>query len=164
MWVWDRETLRYLAVNEAAIAHYGYSREQFLSMSMLDMRPREDWDALREASRRKDDEPRTDRTWRHIKADGSVIDVEVYTRPLLHEGRPASLAVIIDVTERKRAQERVAHWCATTSSRPAQPGGVHDRLDSRSAVPRRPAKLRAAEHRSRRLKEINDVYATVGDA
>jgi PAS domain-containing protein len=51
MWVFDEETLRFLAVNNAAIEHYGYSREQFLSMSLLDIRPREDWDARCEATK-----------------------------------------------------------------------------------------------------------------
>ncbi len=167
MWVWDRETLRYLAVNEAAITRYGYSREQFLTMSMLDMRPREDWDALREAAHRKDDEPRTDRTWRHIKADGSVIDVEVYTRPLLHEGRPASLAVIIDVTERKRAQERVAHLVRhdVLTDLPNR-AAFNDRLDykiRRAATTGETFALLSID--LDRLKEINDVYGdAVGDA
>jgi PAS domain S-box-containing protein len=103
MWVYDPETLRFLAVNVAASAHYGYSREQFLSMSVLDIRPEEDWPDLHSAVRSQSQAP--ERTWRHIKADGTLIDVSIYSRTLVYEGRAASLIAALDVTDRKRAED-----------------------------------------------------------
>jgi PAS domain S-box-containing protein len=103
MWVYDRETLRFLAVNDAAAEHYGYAREQFLSMSLLDIRPREDWPDLHAAVRQKNLAP--ERTWRHLKANGTLIDVSVYSRTLLYQGRSASLIAALDVTDRKRAED-----------------------------------------------------------
>ena len=68
----------------------GYSREQFLSMTLLDIRPRKDWDALREAVAGAGS-GRAERSWRHIKADGSLIDVGTYGCALTYEGRPARI-------------------------------------------------------------------------
>jgi diguanylate cyclase (GGDEF)-like protein/PAS domain S-box-containing protein len=107
MWVYDQETLRFLAVNDAAIAHYGYSRAQFLTMTALDIRPREDHAKFRTvvATRRYDDH--AGRTWRHHKADGTELHVAVYSRLLTYDGRPASISAVVDLTERKRAEDEV---------------------------------------------------------
>lgn len=107
MWLHDNETLRFLAVNDAAIEHYGYSREQFLGMTVLDIRPAEDHEDARLAAKSSDDEMRSSRTWTHLKADGSRMDVAVYARSLQYEGRAAKLAALIDVTESKRAEAEI---------------------------------------------------------
>src|SRR5262245_3832117 len=110
MWVYDRETLRFVAINEAAIEQYGYSREQFLQMTLLDIRPEKDWEQVRRNVRAMGTEYteyRSARTWCHRKADGSEIDVAVFSRPLIYEGRPCSIGAIFDVTERKRAEDEV---------------------------------------------------------
>jgi diguanylate cyclase (GGDEF)-like protein/PAS domain S-box-containing protein len=107
MWVFDTETLRFLAVNPAAVEHYGYSREQFLAMTLLDIRPADDVDAFREMVGTRNGSFRTDRSWRHIKADGSAIDVEAYSQSLQYEGRPAWMAAVVDITERKKANEEL---------------------------------------------------------
>jgi diguanylate cyclase (GGDEF)-like protein/PAS domain S-box-containing protein len=104
MWVWDHETFRYLAVNDAAIAHYGYTREQFMQMTVLDLRPAEDRDVIRQAARQSSGSRRTDLPLRHIKADGTVIDVLVNAQTLPYRGHTATLVVAFDVTERKRAE------------------------------------------------------------
>lgn len=104
MWVFDRETLRYIAVNDAAVRHYGYSREQFLDMSPLDIRPPQDRDEVRKLMNTKYG---SDRTWRHIKADGTQIEVAVFAQPLRYEGRDASLAAIFDLTQRKQAEDEL---------------------------------------------------------
>lgn len=105
MWVYDKETLAFLAVNEAAIEHYGYSRDEFLSMTIKDIRSSEDVAALL----RKVSLPRTKLdqagVWRHVKKNGVVIDVEVTAYPLNFAGRPAVLILANDATERKRAEE-----------------------------------------------------------
>ena len=105
MWLADTATTRFIAVNDAALSHYGYSRDRFLQMSVPDICPVEDHPALTSNLAQVGTYVSEDRTWRHVKADGSIIDVMVYRRHLLHEGRRASLVAIIDVTERRRIEE-----------------------------------------------------------
>jgi diguanylate cyclase (GGDEF)-like protein/PAS domain S-box-containing protein len=103
MWVYDRDDLRFLAVNEAALRHYGYTREQFLTMSLYDIRKADDWQILRQSA------PQSGRSVgrmsRHLKADGSEIDVVIYSQQLAYEGRQAALVAAVDITDRKRAEE-----------------------------------------------------------
>jgi diguanylate cyclase (GGDEF)-like protein/PAS domain S-box-containing protein len=105
MWVYDSGSLRFLAVNDAAVEHYGYSREQFLAMTILDIRPSEDRESVRDLA--KGQTYRSDVTWRHVKADGTIIEVAAFARALPYEGRAAGLCAIIDLTDRNRAEEEV---------------------------------------------------------
>jgi len=107
MWVYDHETLQFLAVNDAAVEHYGYTREQFLDMTLLDIRPIEDQEEVCRLARSHEGDYRSGRTWRHIKRDFTQIDVAVYSRLLEYEGRAASLAAVIDLTDRKRAEDEL---------------------------------------------------------
>ncbi|WGR90819.1 EAL domain-containing protein (plasmid) [Bradyrhizobium sp. ISRA443] len=109
MWVYDRESLKIVAVNNAAVDHYGYSREKFVSMSILDIRPREDRDDVVAAvATNESGSVRDDRCWRHLKADGTLIDVSIYSRKLRYAGREAALIAAIDITERKRAEQELS--------------------------------------------------------
>jgi PAS domain S-box-containing protein len=92
-------------VNDAAIDHYGYARDQFMGMSLLDIRPPEDREAARQLAGTRKTGHRTGRTWRHIKADGTEIHVAVYSRRLTYEGRRASIGAVVDLTERKHAED-----------------------------------------------------------
>ncbi|RTM10134.1 MAG: EAL domain-containing protein [Hyphomicrobiales bacterium] len=105
MWVFERGSLRFLDVNHSAIEHYGYTREQFLSKSTLDIRPQEDIEAFLQIVGTGQGSYRTGRTWRHIKADGSRIDIVAYSKPIDYDGRSAFMVAVIDVTERKRAED-----------------------------------------------------------
>lgn len=104
MWVYDLNTLAFLAVNDAALRHYGYSRDEFLGMTIKDIRPPEDVPALLEdvqdarlgQSRRG--------IWRHCKKDGTLIDVEIAAHTLSLPDEPAQLILSLDVTERIRAE------------------------------------------------------------
>ncbi len=107
MWVYDVETLRFLAVNDAAIAHYGYSRDEFLRMTIADLRPAEDVPALLRWLAEQRQAYRQASIWRHRKKDGTVIDVEVSSHSFEFESRPARLVLALDVTERKRTEERL---------------------------------------------------------
>lgn len=107
MWVFDQDTLAFLAVNDATIAHYGYSREQFLSMTLLNIRPSEDHEALRRFVKAAQGMDRIGTNWKHTKVDGSIIDVITYARPLRYDGHNAALVAIIDVSERKRADDEL---------------------------------------------------------
>lgn len=118
MWVFDLETLRFLAVNDAAIAHYGYTREQFLTMTIEDIRPLEDIPRLRE-NLNHPVEVGIDEAgvWRHRKQDNTLIDVEITSHRMDFGGRNAELVLAHDVTERKQAEERIrklAHFDSLT--------------------------------------------------
>jgi PAS domain S-box-containing protein len=108
MWVYDRETLGFLAVNGAAITHYGYSRDDFLSMTLRDIRPPEDFPALESHLASVPDGVSYSAGWRHLKKDGTLIDVEVSGHPLEFAGRQARLVLVTDVTERGRVAAELA--------------------------------------------------------
>lgn len=107
MWVYDCETLRILAVNQAVIDHYGHDEAKFLTMTVLDMKPVEEHDRFRMLVGNQTSQPSSGRVWRHFKADGSLIEVAIYARALVHDGRHARLAAAIDVTESRRQAEEV---------------------------------------------------------
>jgi diguanylate cyclase (GGDEF)-like protein/PAS domain S-box-containing protein len=110
MWVFDSETLRFLAVNDAAVKRYGYSREEFLRMTVLDIRPPEDVPGLNDwPDRLVDAAAPSANIWRHRKASGELMDVEVTSHAIELSGRKARLVVSIDVTERLRAEEKLWH-------------------------------------------------------
>ena len=106
MWVFDRETFAFLAVNQAAVSHYGWSREEFLAMTALDIRPPEEVPALLDVMTRLADAPLRPGVFRHRKKDGTLIDVETLGNPLRLYGRPAVLVLANDVTERRRLEEQ----------------------------------------------------------
>ena len=104
MWVVENKTLRFLAVNQAAIEHYGYSRDEFLSMTAEQLRPPED---IAQLVRDFQDQSRSymQRGARHRKKSGEQINVEIVSFNLEFDGSPARLAVISDVTERTKSEE-----------------------------------------------------------
>jgi PAS domain S-box-containing protein len=105
MWIYDIETLAFLAVNNTAVARYGYSREMFLSMTIKDIRPPEDIPRLVENIAHIRGGMDDAGIWRHRKKDGSIIDVEVTSHTLQYNGRPAELVLAHDVTARKKAEK-----------------------------------------------------------
>jgi diguanylate cyclase (GGDEF)-like protein/PAS domain S-box-containing protein len=104
MWVSHRETLRFLAVNDAAVAHYGYSREQFLTMTVADLCRPEDRDRFKDYLRALPEIQLVGNIGRHRTSDGAEIDVIVYSRTLSFAGCPGRLAVIHDITKIKLAE------------------------------------------------------------
>ena len=145
MWVVDRETHRFLAVNNAAASHYGYSRERFLELGSLDVRPAEDHERFQLFVRRGN-MSQGSKPWRHLKSDGTVILVTVYTRPIVRDGRPAWLCAIIDVTERSRADERVRHMAH------------HDLL---TGLPNRALFLEKTDNATERLRQRGEMFAVL---
>ncbi len=109
MWVYDLETLAFLAVNDAAITKYGYSREEFLSMTIKDIRPQEDLPHLMEnlAQPRLTLEYSTG--WRHRLNNGTVIDVDISSHTIDLGGRRSALVIAQDVTEQVQAKARARY-------------------------------------------------------
>jgi PAS domain S-box-containing protein len=104
MWVYDLTTLRFLAVNDAAVRHYGYSRTEFLEMTIKDIRPAEDVQLLEKYLNSENAHPDAGE-WRHRKKDGSIINVDITANRLTFGGRPAEFVLVRDITERKKAEK-----------------------------------------------------------
>ena len=105
VWVFDWETLAIKDVNQSAIASYGYSRKEFLLLTIKDLRPSEDVPALLEHIRNSPNGAGTTGTWRHRKKDGAIIDVEVTTGVVQFDHRDARLAIAANITQRKQMEE-----------------------------------------------------------
>jgi PAS domain S-box-containing protein len=101
-WVFDRETLRFLAVNDAAVRKYGFSRDEFLAMTLKDIRPPEDIPALLETVKNLGEGNESSGAWRHRLKDGTLIDTENTSYALTFLGRAARVVVAVDITQRKR--------------------------------------------------------------
>ena len=104
MYLCAEDTLEFLAVNEAAVNHYGYSREEFLNMTAKDIRPTEEVPELLAYVGAHPDGRDVAGVWKHLKKDGSLIDVDVNWQKLDFAGRPAYMVMANDITEQKRAE------------------------------------------------------------
>ena len=109
MWVFDAETTRFVSVNDAAVQHYGYDRATFLRMKLQEIWPKDEWVSHKEELQRVGEAYQSSRNWRHIKADGSEIHVLTFGRRVMFEGRDGYLVAIVDITERRRAEARIAY-------------------------------------------------------
>jgi diguanylate cyclase (GGDEF)-like protein/PAS domain S-box-containing protein len=109
MWVFDAKTSRFLGVNDAAVQHYGYSRERFLAMTLQDIWPEDERTSHEEALLNIGDAYQSNRNWRHIKADGSEIHVLTFGRRVAFDGRDGYLVAVVDITERRKAEARIAY-------------------------------------------------------
>jgi PAS domain S-box-containing protein len=106
MWIFDEESLRFLAANEAALRLYGYSRREFLQLTVKDLRPIEDMaKPLAALDRQRKSRAAFVGVWRHRKKDGTVFDAEVTLSCIQFRGRTARLAMVNDITARKQAEE-----------------------------------------------------------
>ncbi len=107
MWVYNIDTLDFLAVNDTAIKTYGYSRDEFLSMTIKDIRPPKEINALLKSV--ADIKPGVDfgGIWRHKKKDGTIFYVETTAHTLLFEGRQAEMVLSIDITDRIHAEQEI---------------------------------------------------------
>lgn len=109
MWVFDVEDFRFLDVNEMAIQKYGYSREEFLSMTLTDIRPEADRERFRHFDHAwKMSSQDTNRgVWRHCKKNGDIIDVEVIAHSILFQEKKARLVLLNDVTTRLKTEKEL---------------------------------------------------------
>ena len=106
IWVYNEETLAFLAVNEAATRTYGYSRDEFLSMTINDLRPEEDIPTLLIKNADDPDALVISSPWRHQTRDKRTIYVEMSSHPVVFDGKNSRLVIVNDVTERKLLDEK----------------------------------------------------------
>ena len=102
MWVFDVDSLVFLAVNDAAVRHYGYAREEFLGMTVVDLRPEDDVALTGPGFERSHREGAA--FTRHQRKDGTVVDMEIISHPLELDGRRARLVLATDITDRTRVR------------------------------------------------------------
>src|SRR6266513_1984371 len=105
VWVYDLQTLVILDVNHSAVRNYGYSRAEFLSLTIKDIRPPEDVPALLQSAAKTSPDTEISGVWQHRKKDGSLIDVEITSHPLVYSRKNARLVVATDITKRKKAEK-----------------------------------------------------------
>ena len=105
MWVFDLESLKILEVNEAAVQHYGYTRDEFLAMTLSDLRTGEFAGQLKPGV---PDSHASGLVWRHRRKNGTTMDMEVVWSPLAFHGKLAALTMATDVTVRRRAAQHNA--------------------------------------------------------
>jgi len=94
-----------LAVNDAAVEHYGYSRADFQKLTIKSLQA---FDTDAPWAGDLSSEEQAARIWKHVKADGTLIDLAIYSRNLVYNERPAVMLALMDITERKRAEARLA--------------------------------------------------------
>ena len=107
MWVYDPQTLRFVTVNAAAIATYGYSAVEFAQMTLDDIRPNDEIAYLRAMIASSSGEPRATGPWKHRVASGETIDVEILSRRIVLDGRELRIVEALDITERVRAEREL---------------------------------------------------------
>lgn len=109
MWVFDCETLYVLEVNAATVAHYGYTREEFLTMQLTDLLPADAVPRFLEATSAMPPDQTVVSQWRHCRKDRTVISVQMSAHRLSFQGRSAALVVAEDISERKRYEEEIRY-------------------------------------------------------
>jgi len=107
VWVYETSTLAIKDVNQSAIASYGYSREEFLSLTIKNLRPEEDIPSLMESVQKTPHGSKGAGVWKHRKKNGNLINVEISSDGVLFDGKEARLVVATDITERKQIEEQL---------------------------------------------------------
>ncbi len=157
MWMYDRGSLKFLQVNDAAVAHYGYSREQFDRLRLVDVQP----DATQQELDPRTSEPsQLSGPWNHQRQDGTMVQVDIASQPLMLDGREVTFALMQDVTERQRLYDqlvRQAHHDLLT--------GLPNRGLFEDRVQQTLSHAARYQHKSAlicldvdRFKQINDTY------
>jgi len=106
MWIYDVDTLAFLEVNEAAVRHYGYPREEFLSMNLKDIHPADDIEALLKTIQITREDYHKSGEWRQYKKNGELITVEIISHTVVFEGRKARHVMVNDITDRKLQEQK----------------------------------------------------------
>ncbi len=107
MWLYSVKTLKFIEVNDAAVKHYGYSRDEFLKMTIKDIRPVEDVAKLTEIASDGYRGVHHVGQWRHLKKNGELIIAEIITHDTFYTGEHVRLVLSIDVTEKVVAEQQL---------------------------------------------------------
>ena len=110
MWIYDISTFKFLNVNDIAIKEYGYSKEEFLAMTLMDIRPESELERFRNLDRSSQyrfDENYYAGIWKHKRKDGSLLDVEITTHLIYYKGVDAKLVLANNVTKRLEAENEL---------------------------------------------------------
>ena len=168
MWIFDTETLQFLAVNDAAVARYGYTEKEFRGMTLRDIRPVDEVGAVEQViANMPETEPViVSGPWTHILRDGRRIQVEVSAHTISFEGKRARFSLVQDVTERQQLHHRLVHQ-AHHDMLTGLPNRLLllDRMEQALASAARRGKKAAVMCLDLdRFKQINDTYGhAVGD-
>ena len=108
MWIFDAETLKFVAINDAACALYGYPRKQALMMSALDMRPAAEREDVQSTIVKFEEFYQSQEPGTHLTVSGKTLRILTFARRLRHEGRDCVVVANVDVTEREQAQNELA--------------------------------------------------------
>ncbi|WP_207429526.1 PAS domain S-box protein [Pedobacter sp. SYSU D00535] len=109
LWIYDRATLKFLAINHAAVVKYGYSEREFLSMTIADIRPEEDVQSLLDSVNAVGDSYyNSGKYWRHIKKNGEMIYVDISGHGLKYRGREAEIVMAHDITKEVESRKKIA--------------------------------------------------------
>ncbi|MEO8217650.1 MAG: PAS domain S-box protein [Acidobacteriota bacterium] len=162
-WVYDKETLCFLAVNEAAVRHYGYSRDEFLHMTIKDIRPREEIAELLRMVQEESESPaaRVYGIVKHKKKDGTLLDVEIASSEITFSGRPAGLVLANDVTERRRSEQQFLRAQRMESLGTLAGGIAHDLNNLLMPILMGVTLLKRLETDERTQKTINNIERSV---
>jgi diguanylate cyclase (GGDEF)-like protein/PAS domain S-box-containing protein len=168
MWIFDMDTLRFLAVNDAAVAHYGYTAEQFRAMTLRDIRPPEEVERMEKSVQEAtgDGSVHLSGPWTHILRDGRCIQTEITSHSIQFEGKKARFSLVQDVTERQQMHQKLVHQ-ANHDTLTGLPNRLllMDRMEQALAAAARRGKKAAVMCLDiDRFKQINDTYGhAVGD-
>ncbi len=108
MWVYDLETLKFLAVNDTALSNYGYTREEFMKLSLLDIRPEDEKEKLIQNINTSTQPIQQSKYWKHKLKDGTLIYVDIHSHSFQFMGKEARLVIALDVTDRAKAEQELA--------------------------------------------------------
>ncbi len=109
MWVVEKSTLKFIGVNSAALELYGYTRDQFLKMTSLDIRPPSEYQRILDDDKNNFRFDNGEDDWTHLKADGTEILVSSYANPIIYDNRDAAIVSVIDVTERRKQGAQIQY-------------------------------------------------------
>jgi PAS domain S-box-containing protein len=107
MWVYESNTFCFLAVNDAALEHYGYTRDEFMKLKVTEIRPPSEVARFLKANTIRAQSIRNAGIWKHMKKNGQQIDVEILAESIQYDGKNAKLVLINDITDKLKADRQL---------------------------------------------------------